>query len=113
MGALADTSWPPAGEERDMTMKSHVVMQLFSAEEWRTGKHKRYFLTLQATLVLLVLVGLSGMWFGPGRAYAAVAGKTYDLWMSVGPGQSPPPLHTFARFTTTTIRVDVCGPQAG
>jgi hypothetical protein len=88
-------------------------MQLFTAEAMRTGMHKPHFPALQATLVLLGVVALSGVWFGPGRAYAAVAGKTYDLWVSVGPGQSPPPLHTCARFTTTTIRVDVCGPQAG
>ena len=61
MGAFADTSWPPAGEERDMTMRSQVVMQLFSAEEWKTGKHKRFFLALRATRVLLGVVGLSGM----------------------------------------------------
>ena len=63
--------------------------------------------------LLLGVVALSGGWFGPGRADAAVAGKTYDLSVSVGPEQSPPPLYTCARFTTTTIQVDICGPQAG
>jgi hypothetical protein len=96
-----------------MIMKSQVVMQLFTTEGSRAGMHKAHFRALQAILVLLGVVALSGVWFGPGRAYAAVAGKTYDLWVSVGPGQSPPPLHTCARFTTTTIQVDVCGPQAG
>jgi len=57
-------------------------------------------------------VALSGVWFGAGRGEAAVAGKTYDLWCSIGPGQSPP-LHTCVRFTTTTIQVDACGLQAG
>jgi hypothetical protein len=96
-----------------MTMKTQAVMQLFNAEEWRAGMHKPHFRALQATIVLLGVVALNGVWFGPGRAHAAVAGKTYDLWVSVGPGQSPPPLHTCARFTTTTLQVDVCGPQAG
>jgi hypothetical protein len=96
-----------------MTMKGQVVMHLFTAEERRAGMHKAHFRALQAVLVLLGVVALSGVWFGPGRADAAVAGKTYDLWVSVGPGQSPPPLHTCARFTTTTIQVDVCGAQAG
>jgi hypothetical protein len=64
-------------------------------------------------MVLLGVVALSGVWLVPGRADAAVAGKTYNLWVSVGSGQSPPPLHTCARFTTTTIQVDACGPQAG
>jgi hypothetical protein len=96
-----------------MTMKGRVVMQLFTAEAGRACMHKADFRALQAVLILLGMVALSGVWFGPGSAYAAVAGKTYDLWVSVGPGQSPPPLHTCARFTTTTIQIDACGPQAG
>ena len=96
-----------------MTMKSQVVMQLFTDEARRTAMQKLHFPTLQVTLVLLGVVAVSGVWFGGEGAYAAVAGKTYDLWFSVGPGQSPPPLHTCVRFTTTTIRVDACGPQAG
>jgi hypothetical protein len=75
--------------------------------------YKAHFRALQASLVLLGVVALSGVWFGAGKAYAAVAGKTYDLWVSVGPGQSPPPLHTCARFTTTAIEVDVCGSEMG
>jgi hypothetical protein len=96
-----------------MTVKTQVTMQLFTAGARRIGMHKLHFRALQAALVLLGVVALGGMWFGPGRANAAVAGKTYDLWVSLGPGQSPPPVHTCGRFTTTTIQVDVCGPQAG
>lgn len=96
-----------------MIMKSQVVMQLFTAQGWRASMHKAHFRALPAILVLLGVVALSGVRFGPRSAYAAVAGKTYDLWGSVGPGQSPPPLHTCARFTTTTIQIDACGPQAG
>jgi hypothetical protein len=65
------------------------------------------------TLAVVALVALSGGLWGPGRAQAAVAGKTYDLWMSVGPGVSAPPGHTCVRFTATTMQVDACGPQAG
>ena len=65
------------------------------------------------TLAVVALVALSGGLWGPGRAQAAVAGKTYDLWASFGPGVSAPPVHTCIRFTATTMRVDACGPQAG
>jgi hypothetical protein len=90
-----------------MTMKTQVVTQLFTAGARITGVHKPHSPALEAALVLLGVVALSGVWFGPGRAHAAVAGKTYDLWVSVGPGQSPPPLHTCARFSTTSLQVDV------
>jgi hypothetical protein len=65
------------------------------------------------TLAVVALVALSGGLWGSGRAQAAVAGKTYDLWASSGPGVSTPPEHTCVRFTATTIQVDACGPQAG
>jgi hypothetical protein len=65
------------------------------------------------TLAVVALVALSGGLWGSGRAQAAVAGKTYDLWASSGPGVSTPPAHTCVRFTATTIQVDACGPQAG
>jgi hypothetical protein len=68
---------------------------------------------LRAALAVVALVALSGGLWGPGRAQAAVAGKTYDLWTSFGPGLSAPPVHTCVRFTATTIQVDACGPQAG
>ncbi len=96
-----------------MTMKSQAVMQLFIAKQGEQLCTSLILERYRATLVLLGVVALSGVWFCPGRADAAVAGKTYDLWVSLGPGQSPPPLHTCARFTTTTIQVDACGPQAG
>jgi hypothetical protein len=56
-------------------MKSQVVKQLLTAEEPRAGMHKADFQALQAVLVLLGVVALSGVWFGPGSAYAAVAGR--------------------------------------
>ena len=73
-----------------MTVKTQVTMQLFTAGARRTGMHKPHLPALQAALILLGVVALGGVWFGPGRANAAVAGKTYDLWVSIGPGQSPP-----------------------
>ncbi len=66
-----------------------------------------------AALVMGGLVALSGWLWEPGRAQAAVAGKTYDLWASFSPGLSPAPGHTCVRFTATTLQVDACGPQAG
>jgi hypothetical protein len=62
---------------------------------------------------MVALVALSGGLWGPGRAQAAVAGKTYHLWASFGLGMSAPPVHTCVRLTATTIQVDACGPQAG
>jgi hypothetical protein len=70
-------------------------------------------LAFHATLVLVGFMAMSGGLWEPGRAHAAVAGKTYDLWWSFAPGVSAPPQHTCLRFTATTIQLDACGPQAG
>lgn len=70
-------------------------------------------LARRAALVVVGMLAVNGGPWGPGRAQAAVAGRTYDLWVSAAPGVAAPPGHTCVRFTATTIQVDACGPEAG
>jgi hypothetical protein len=65
--------------------------------------------TMLVAVGLLVLCGVL-LLVGPVRAH--VAGKTYDLWIVITPGQ-PPSVHTCARFTATTLQLDACGPVPG
>jgi hypothetical protein len=67
----------------------------------------------QIALIVAGLVVMSGWLGGALTAQAAVAGKTYDLWVAASPGVAAPPWHTCVRFTATTIQVDACGPEAG
>lgn len=94
-------------------MKAQVVVRLVTAGARRPGLPRLHAPALQAALVVVGLMTLSGALWGPVVAHAAVAGKTYDLWMSFAPGLSTPPQHTCVRFTATTIQVDACGAGAG
>jgi hypothetical protein len=67
---------------------------------------------LPTRLVSVGLLALYSMLLLVGPVSAHVAGKTYDLWVAITPGQ-PPSVHTCARFTATTLQVDACGPVPG
>jgi hypothetical protein len=80
---------------------------------WGAAGVRSLGLARRAALVIVDILAVSGGLWEPGQAQAAVAGKTYDLWVSAAPGMAAPPGHTCVRFTTTTIQVDACGPEAG
>jgi hypothetical protein len=73
--------------------------------------HRKPCRELPTGLASVGLLALCGMLLLVGPVRAHVAGKTYDLWMAITPGQ--PPVHTCARFTATTLQVDACGAAPG
>lgn len=72
---------------------------------------KRPYPKLQIRLVAVGLSVLCGVLLPVGPARAVVANKIYEIWIATTPGQTA--VRTCARFTATTLLVDLCGSLPG